>query len=172
MNIMKNILLLSLIILLVSCGQKEESIQDVIDDIPEFKLSKEEISRIKYIDYGLDEKVHQLTENWEAYLQIEQEINNLKNANEAFFIKNHEILEATINDLKTTIPKELNTPAILARIVSLENALYKFENEVNIPNDEKADLKDCLKDVFVAFSNFNLQMNKKIERDNQKIEKP
>jgi len=57
-------------------------------------------------------------------------------------------------------------------LIALETKIYKLESAISLSNTTTKTLMSSIKEVLVSFSNLNLQMNKKIERESQKIKKP
>jgi hypothetical protein len=167
---MKLLISFCLIISLVSCGNEEtnQNRQEIV--LP--TLSSQQIQKLNYTEYLLDSKVKVITKNWIKYNELEGVITNLKQADLSYFKDNNEILEALIIDLKQSIPESLNSPPIMSRLIALETKLYKLESVVNLSNATQENIMSSIKEVLVAFSNLNLQLNKKIERESQKIIKP
>ncbi|MCX7551482.1 hypothetical protein [Xanthomarina sp. F2636L] len=159
-----------LITCLFSCGMGNEETKE--QEVPLPTLSKQEIKKLNYTEYLLDSKVKVLTKNWIKYNELNGVILNIKQADLTYFKDNHEILEALINDLKQSIPDKVNSPATMSRLIALETKLYKLESVVNLSNESPENIMLTIKEVLVSFSNLNLQMNKKIERESQKITKP
>ena len=90
----------------------------------------------------------------------------------SFFKDEEAIFKTFINDFKAETPATIKSPAIDSRITVLETKLLKLHDSANLDNiDKKVVLKD-IKDLFVAFTNLNLQINKKLEFESQVIEKP
>ena len=54
----------------------------------------------------------------------------------------------------------------------METKFLKLESLVNLSTTSKTELIANIQDFLIAFSNLNLQMNKKIENDNIIIERP
>jgi hypothetical protein len=50
--------------------------------------------------------------------------------------------------------------------------MLKLEGVVNLSNPDKKEVLLIVRDFLAAFSNLNLQINKKFERESQNIEKP
>ncbi|WP_188461291.1 hypothetical protein [Bizionia arctica] len=169
---MKLLISICLLICLVSCGNSNEDTSQNEQDIALPTLSKQNIQKLNYTEYLLDSKVQVITKNWTKYNELADVISNLKQADLAFFKGNQVILEALITDLKESIPEQLNSPPIISRIIALETKLYKLESVVNLSNATPEEIMASIKEVLVSFSNLNLQMNKKIERESQKIIKP
>ncbi|MEO8933245.1 MAG: hypothetical protein ABI295_02975 [Xanthomarina sp.] len=135
-------------------------------------LSKEQVEKLKFTEYLVDSKVEVLIKNWVKYKELEGVVANLKQGNLTYFKENSELLEALINDLKQDVPEALNSPSIISRLIALETKLYKLESLVNLSNSTPEIILSCIKEVLESFSDLNLQMNKKIERESQKIIKP
>ncbi|TYA52357.1 hypothetical protein [Formosa maritima] len=168
---MKLILNVLLIVCLFSCKENtDNSLQT--EDNATISISKKTLQKLNYTDYVLDTKVKKITRNWEKYTELERVIVNLKQGDLSYFKGNQEILEALIIELRQNIPEKLNSPAIMSRLITLETKMYKLESVVNLSNSTTETLINSVKEVLVSFSNLNFQMNKKIERDSQKIKKP
>jgi cysteinyl-tRNA synthetase len=170
MNI-KFLSILSLFIIFFSCKKNEEN--TVVDTKKESQeLTEKDILKIKYIDYILDDRTEAIASNWNEYTQIQDVITNVKKADLSFFNNNKKNIKELLENFKENIPTELNTPAIMARILAFETKLYKLESLSNLSTTSKKELLNVIKEFFISFSNLNLQMNKKIEGDNIIIEKP
>jgi len=157
-----------------SCKKTEENNTadaDITENANQ-KLSESDISKIDFIDFGLDEKTERAIENWQEYYQLQDVVNNVKKGDLGFFNNNEEAIKTLINDLKKNIPAPVNTPATLARIKVLETKVYKLESLSNLSSTTKDELNSTIKEFLVALSNLNFQMNKKLEKDSQNIQKP
>jgi hypothetical protein len=73
------------------------------------------------------------------------------------------VLKAFINDFKTEIPESIKTAPIESRIVVLETKLLKFNSILKLDNVDKATRLSNVKELLIAMSNLNLQINKKFE---------
>jgi hypothetical protein len=146
----------------------EESASNNIVDI----ITKEDIQSLNYVEFVADAKVQNAISGWEKYNELEKTILDINDTNLTFFRDNHEIVEALIVDLKATVPEKVNSPHVMARIMALETKLFKLESMVNLSNVKKEPVIDAVTEVLVAFSNLNLQMNKKLEKESQNIQKP
>ena len=103
---------------------------------------------------------------------MDNHLSDLKQGDISFFKENPELLDALLKDFKETLPEEINSPAILARIKELETKIYKLQSITIISNGNKNDLYPVIKELLISFSNFNLQINKKFEKEAQNIQKP
>lgn len=163
------------LIVLLSCKDtKSTPIQNLESDKekPTQIITQTDIAKLKYKDFGLDAKAEKIIEPWEAYTQLHQLIKNIKLANFSGLKDNNNVLQTLIEDLNKNNPAALKSPAISARLMVLETKLFKLESLVNLSNINKKELGDTIKELLIAFSNLNLQINKKLERDSQNIEKP
>jgi len=161
------------LLLFTGCNQPKEEGLDSSQDLNDtLRISKEDISKIDYIEFVLDEKAENLFTGWTSYTDLDNHINNLKQGNIAFFSENPELLDALIKDFKETLPEQINTPAILARIKELETKIYKLQSISNLSNGNKNHVLPVIKELLITFSNFNLQINKKFEKEAQNIQKP
>jgi hypothetical protein len=136
------------------------------------EITEKDISKIDYIEFLLDEKAEEFVVQWEEYNQLRDVIDDIKAGDLSFFYDNKETIEVTLTEFKTNIPKALNSASIIARITAFETKFLNLESLYNLDSKSKEELLNSIKDVLVAFSNLNLQMNKKVEFDAQEIQKP
>jgi len=170
---MRFLSLLCLLFCLFACNQAEnENASDSQNKVDSLKVTKEDISKLDFIEFVLDEKAEKLFENWTSYTELDNHISDLKQGDISFFKDNPELLNALLKDFKETLPEQINSPAILARIKELETKIYKLQSIANITNGNKNALYPVIKELLISFSNFNLQINKKFEKESQNIQKP
>lgn len=136
------------------------------------EITKELIAKLKFDDILLDKSANTYIENWKAYTTINQAILDIKNLNFKFFTKEQDLFLSTVLELKTTIPEDINTQPIKARILVVQNQLYRFQEELKIKKQLYKEDLIFIKELFVSFSNLNLQINKKIEKEAQVVIKP
>ena len=74
-------------------------------------------------------------------------------------------LKKFITEFKASIPKEFLTNPIVSRTVILETMLLKLNENLTLDNIDDRDKLLSVKEVLIAFSNLNYQINKKLERD-------
>ena len=173
MNI-KLLSILSIFIIISSCKKTDENNTAETTTIKNTsqELSENDISQLDFVDFGLDEKTERVIENWQEYYQLQDVINNVKKGDLGFFNNNEEAIITLLKDLKKNIPEPVNIPAALARIQVLETKIYKLESLSNLSTTTKDELNAVIKEFLVSVSNLNFQMNKKLEKDNQDIQKP
>jgi hypothetical protein len=172
MNI-KFLSILSLVIIIFSCKKNEENSALVVEKLKESdEITVKDLSKIRYTDYILDSRTEDIVVNWVEYNQLQDAITKVKNGDLSFFNDNNKEIKELLKNLKQNIPIEVNTASILARITAFETKLYKLESLSNLATTTKPELIAVIKEFFVAFSNLNLQMNKKLEADTIIVEKP
>jgi len=173
MNI-KFLTILSLIFMFLSCKNIDNN-TDIVEHKEESnKIKEKDLSKLDYIEFALDSRTKKVIEeaNWVQYNQLQDVITNVKKGDLSFFDDNDEAINTLLKDLKNKVPAAVRYPPTLARITALETKLYKLESLSNLITTSKQELKDSIKEFLEAFSNLNLQMNKKLEKDSRIIEKP
>jgi hypothetical protein len=169
---MKIINTLFLLFCLTACNDAKTDSTQTKQEHDTQIVSKETISNLDFIEFVLDAKAEKLFETWAKYIEIQNLTTNIKQGDLSFFKDNSELLAALIQDFKATVPEQINSPSILVRIKALETKMYKLESAVSLSTTNKQDLTASIKELLIAFSNFNLQINKKFEKESQNIQKP
>ena len=170
---MKALLYITFILFVFSCKKADATQElDTAKEKTSLKITKEDISKLKYAQFILDSKTKNSPEFWQKYAELDGIVSRVNLADLSFFKSNNEVLIAFIKDLKETIPEEVNTPLINARLVALETQMLKLEGVINLSHPEKKELLLVVRDFLTAFSNLNLQINKKFEKESQNIQKP
>ncbi|WP_274474753.1 hypothetical protein [Mangrovimonas aestuarii] len=172
---MKRFLFLGLFstVLLFSC--KDETNQSQIDieqNIVTVSITAKDIDSISYNEYILDAPTLITLKGWDRYFELKTNIDQLKTGDVSFFYDNSDAIKTLIEGLKSGLPKQGDTPAVRARLTALENMILKLESSINQHNSTKIERINNIKEVLVAFSNLNLQINKKFEKESQNIQKP
>lgn len=161
------------LVLFFSCNKKQENSELTIVKVDDSLLIKEkDISKLKYTDYILDDRTENVILNWVEYNQLQDVVNKVKKADLTFFKDDNKTIQDLLKNLKQTIPLEVKTESILSRITVLETKIYKLESLSKLSTTTKPELLELTKEFLIAFSNLNLQMNKKLEGDSIIIEKP
>jgi hypothetical protein len=161
-------------ILLLSCNAKEGKANTASDTQKESStLSRNDIKNIKFNEFALDVKVKKLASLWSAYFVAENIIKEVRVADFNFFINNDGLaIPELMGDIRSTIPRIFKTQGIRSRLTIFEGALYKTDAAVKLNSNSKTELLDAVEELFIAFSNLNFQLNKKVEKDAQNIERP
>ena len=169
---MKNIFLI-LVLCLLSCQDNDSETSQLTNEKAINELvSKADIDALKYTDFVADAQVEKAVSGWAKYRELSSIILDVKSGNLSFFKSNKEIVATLNNELKSTVPEVVSSPLILARIVAVETKMYKLEGVINLSSPTKESILETVKELLVAYSNLNLQMNKQLERESQRIQKP
>jgi len=167
---MKYFNLLILLVLLSSCKKEINTTTDndsIVNDST--KIKKEDISKINYLEFAIDNKAKGTLESWNAYNTISSAINNLKEGDLSFFKDQDEVFNTTLQELESTIPSKIGSEPIKARLLILKTKLLKFREATNLPTTTKQENLLVLKELFQSFSYVTLQINKKFEKEAQNI---
>jgi len=157
----------------LSCDKTTQSGEKILQEVnSEFKVSAYDINQIKFTEFALSDLTEKYTRDWLKFQEFQEEIDRLKKGDLTFFINDKTILQIFFKDIKIEIPESLNISSILVRLSVLETSIFKLRSITNLNNVKKELLLKAIKEVLVANSNIILQMNKKFEKDSQKIEKP
>ena len=173
---MKVFIVLIGFIVLTAC-EKDPSKENTLTDIENIeasqvtRITKNDIENLDYIEYGLSKASKKAVASWASYKELDNLILSVKNADISYFEGDEKIISALIQDLKSTIPEKVDNQSITARISALETKFHKLESAVRISKTPKAALISTIKEFFISFSNLNLQMNKKLEKEAQDISK-
>jgi len=129
------------------------------------KITAKTIENIDYKDYALSSEAEEVIVTWERYKELAEQISYLKRADFSFFNGDKEILKKFISEFKVQMPDDLRTNPVVSRNAIIETALLKLNENLTLDNIERRDKLLGIKALFVAFSNLNYQINKKLERD-------
>jgi len=171
-NLIKSIAVLIGFISLFNCKEKKTEIDSNPVTYEEINITSKDIEGIKYTDYALSNLSEKQIENWLQFQELNSQIEILKKGDLSFFNDETELVTTFIKELKEEIPEKLNTPSIQARISVLETCFFKLEGIKNLKNLDKKTILSFIKEVLISHSNLILQINKKLEQESQKIEKP
>ncbi|MFT5217333.1 MAG: hypothetical protein ACI83H_002470 [Glaciecola sp.] len=174
-NIIKIFTFLSITLFILSCNpdvKNESAIVEEITTIDSSIITANDISKIKFTEYALSKITQNKTSNWQKFNELSNKIELLRTGDLSFFRDDKAILEGFIADLKNEIPESLNTQSILVRLTVIETVFLKLEGLASLKTAKKEDLLIAIKDVLLSYTNLIFQMNKKFEKESQKIEKP
>lgn len=162
-----------ILVFLFACNNKQKPSElTVVKKVDSQLIKEKDIAKLKYTEYLLDDRTEQAVVTWAEYTQLNNVIGKIKKGDLSFFKDNENAIVDLLKNIKQTIPLEVNTTSILARLTAVETKFLKLESLVNLSTTSKSELLERTNELLVAFSNLNLQMNKKLEGDNIIIEKP
>tara|TARA_R110002049_G_C9101385_1_gene557046 strand:- start:955 stop:1428 length:474 start_codon:yes stop_codon:yes gene_type:complete len=149
----------------MSCGDDKKSTTEIETTEQNKKITAKTIENIDYNDYALSSEAEAVIVTWEKYQELDEQIGYLKRADFSFFNGDKELLKKFIGEFKTQMPEDLRTNPITSRNAIIETALLKLNENLTLDNIKRNDKLLAIKALFVAFSNLNYQINKKLERD-------
>ena len=148
--------------------QKLEETKEVSEHIKD--ITPKDIESLRFEDYALSDDSRKALENWQKYQDLNEQIDFIRKADFSFFSGDSKVLKAFLNDFKTEMPETIKTAPILSRIIALETKILKLNSILRLNNMDKATRVDAIKEVLVAMSNLNLQINKKFELEANRVE--
>ena len=162
-------------LLLVSFGckdklnpNKEETSEVSVD---KNTITPKDIESFRYDDYALSDDSEKALENWQKYQELNEQIEFIKSADFSFFMGEKKVLKAFLNDFKVEMPESIKTTPIMSRITVLETMALKLNSTLKLDIVDKPTQLKAIKELLVAFSNLNLQINKKFELDANLVDK-
>lgn len=153
--------------LLMSCGdgESQSQITDTENENQKTPITAKAIENFDYSDYALSTNGEEAVADWEKYQELAIQISYLKKADLSFFNGDKKLLKKFIDEFKAQIPEDLQTNPIISRTIIIETTLLRLNENLTLDNID-SDLKlESVKEVVVAFSNLNYQINKKLSRD-------
>jgi hypothetical protein len=159
---------------ILSCKTDTQNleIETTVEDKQSKIITKKDIESLKYDDYGLSNDANKAVYNWQKYQEFNTQMEYIKNADLSFLKSDISLITTFINDFSAEIPKAISTNEINSRITALQTKLLKLNSLLLLDNISKTEQLEGLKEVFIAFSNLNLQINKKLEFEKNNISKP
>ena len=158
--------------LLVSCENEQSKTNGNVENETQNSITKSDISDLSYNEFILDSKAESKIKDWETYFELDAIVLNVTQNDLTFFKGNSENLTAFINDLKASVPENLNVTSIHVRLTALETKMLKLEETINLSNASKNEILYNIQEFLISFSNLNFQINKKFEKESQNIQKP
>ncbi len=152
----------------LSNQQLEEPVE-VSDDLK--NITPKDIESFRFDDYTLSNDSKKALENWQKYQELNEQISYIDKADFSFFIGEKKVLKAFINDFKTEMPETIKTAPIVSRITVLETKLLKLNSTLKLDNVDKVTRLSAIKELLIAMSNLNLQINKKFELEANLVDK-
>lgn len=129
------------------------------------RITAKTIESIAYKDYALSSEAESIIIPWEKYQELATQISYLKKGDFSFFNGDKELLKTFISEFKAQMPEELQTKHITSRNAVIETALLNLNEKLTLDNIDRDAKILGIKELFIAFSNLNYLINKKLERD-------
>ncbi|RKE98969.1 hypothetical protein [Ichthyenterobacterium magnum] len=146
--------------------------QEVETTVDENQISQKDIENLKYVDIGLSNASKKAVSNWQKFQELSNHIDFLKQGDLSFVKSEITLVDVFFAELKTQIPKSINTNAIASRLTVLETKFYKANDLLLIDNISKKEKLKGIKELLIAVSNLNLQIDKKFELETNNVKRP
>ncbi|WP_299519565.1 hypothetical protein [Winogradskyella sp.] len=161
------ILLNILFALLFSCNGDKKTLDTADNELIGQKeaITARTIENFKFTDYALSANGEQVVANWDRYQELAIQVSYLRKADLSFFNGDKAFLKGFIDTLKLKMPDTLQTNPILSRTTIIETTLLRLNENLTLDNIDDSLKLRSVKEVLVAFSNLNYQINKKLEKD-------
>ena len=161
-------------LLLSSCKDDKglELVEETQEQIDARTISPKDIKAIRFIDYGLSQDSKKAVTDWQKYQELMVQTDLLKRGDFNFFNGERLLLNTFLLELRTEMPKSLQTNEITARIIALDTKAQKLNSLLTLNNIPKVQRIKAIQEFLVAFSNLNLQINKKFEFEKNNVVKP
>lgn len=170
---MQRFLLILILVIVTSCVKKSSNQVQILEDASDtLKTVKVDISKLNYKEFVLDSKAEKEISNWWKYNEFSVIIEEFKQGDMSHFDSDFETVETFMKEFTNTIPLMINNESIQARILAVETMYFRMNNVVKMNNASEDQIQKALVGLLEAFSNLNYQINKKFERDFQKISRP
>ena len=170
---MSKVLFILILLIFTSCvdkPQKENQTEQIVMDSS--KQVELDISKLNYKEFVLDPKAENEISNWQKYNEFRVKIEEFKTSDLSHFNSDFETIETFMKEFTNTVPLNINEESIQARILAVETMYFRLNNVYNMNNSSIEKVQNALEGLLEAFSNLNYQINKKFERDFQKISRP
>ena len=156
-----------LFVLLTNCKGDQNSTEIASEEASNQKevITARAIENFKFTDYVLSANGESVVANWDKYQELAIQVSYLRKADLTFFNGDKALLKGFIDTLKMKIPDTLQTNPIISRTVIMETTLMRLNENLTLDNIKDSLKLQSVREVLVAFSNLNYQINKKIEKD-------
>lgn len=169
---MKKIVFLIIGLVVCSCNSSKEKETELVEDVISPSVFKEKVAKLNYVEYGLDAKAKETFEAWDKYHELDNTITLLKAGDVTFFENEIKVINTFMKEFKESMPQDIKTSSIQARVLTLETKMFKLQSVLSLQNISEQEQLDAVRETLEAFSNLNLQINKKFEKEAQNIVKP
>ena len=162
-------------LILGSCNEQKSSEPENREQIISSNkqdITKKDVQSLDHTEYGLSNDAQTIVIDWQKYQELVSQIDLLRKADFTFIKGEITLITTFLNELRVEIPQSLATNEIEARLTVLETKILKLHSLLILDNIQKEEKLETIREVFIAFSNVNLQINKKLEFEANNILKP
>ncbi|RCW93442.1 hypothetical protein [Winogradskyella arenosi] len=165
---LRYILLFLSFIGLSSCNEdakNETVVQEVAVETTSKKITAKMIESLEYRDFALSPEADRAIASWGEYHELGRQLDFLKRGDFSFFNGDKAVLKKFILEFKNKLPEAFETNPIESRIAVIETELLQLNENLTLDNIKNTTRLESIKGLFIAFSNLNDMMNKKLERE-------
>ncbi|MGO3706273.1 MAG: hypothetical protein ACTJGD_00410 [Mesonia hippocampi] len=143
-------------LLLVSC--KEEAAKEALPVLAKEQLEKKVVLSTNF-EVLFNQKSKTALNNWASYLTLDNEVDRIKSATVKDILSNSNSLLVAIDSVAATTPTDFKNKPIAARIKTLKvkAAMLKQLNDFHDFTPEE--VEQYAQEVYIAYQNFQLQLN-------------
>ncbi|MEM6515569.1 MAG: hypothetical protein AAF688_05255 [Bacteroidota bacterium] len=170
----KKILGLIVLLVIIACNdngpvnlQKETQ-----EKIAARTINEDDLSKIEYVEFGLSTDSRESVVDWQKYNELAVQIESLKKANIEFFNREPGLITTFTKEIRDEMPKVLQTKEISARMTALDTKIQKLNSLLRLKTASKDEKVKGIEELFIAFRNLKLQINKKFEFEKNNVFKP
>ena len=113
----------------------------------------------KTIQVTLQSEPNEIVVNWLAYITAQDEIRNLENASLQNVVEKAVPLSKIMTELRSTVPEQLSSKAVMSRLVVLETKTKILEQLTRRQTLDADKVLVIAKELPQDFENFKLQLN-------------
>ncbi|OIQ30926.1 MAG: hypothetical protein BM564_01565 [Bacteroidetes bacterium MedPE-SWsnd-G2] len=141
-------------------------------DVNSSKITAKDIAALKYVDIDLGTAAKQAISDWQNFIEFRNQLTFLKSGDLSFFQGDEAVLIEFLVELRKDLPKSLDTQIIHVRLTVLSTRVLELNGNLVLENLDKKVLLESIRDLLESNSNLNLQIDKKLEFDQNNIFKP
>ena len=158
-KLLKRLIKISIILIsIISC--KEVVVEEVMNNLSSKTINYSEIS----LESIYKIKLYSNIDGWINYIELNEYINQVNLNDYSSLIDNKKYLNRFFNDIKNTIPTDINKPEIKSRLTVIETDFMRFESMLSNYEIEKEIKIKMVKKINNSFSNLNFQIDKLLEK--------
>ena len=119
----------------------------------------QKVKSSKTIQVTLQSEPNEIVVNWLAYITAQDEIRNLENASLQNVVEKAVPLSKIMTELRSTVPEQLSSKAVMSRLVVLETKTKILEQLTRRQTLDADKVLVIAKELPQDFENFKLQLN-------------
>lgn len=143
----------------VSCGDAQKEENKNKKEIEEQSQFQKKITLDSIKSVQLTEKAQKETDEWMMYIALNSEVKRFDNYTLLDVVNNSETIEKVVDSLSITVPKQFDTKAINARVVTLKTHANLLKENSDRVEPRASEIKDLSAKLKIDFNNLKIQLN-------------